>query len=479
MNKVAGPLPLKIRLLYGSGGAIYATKEAAYTMFILLYYTQVLGLGGSIAGAVIALGLVWDAISDPLVGALSDRLHSRHGRRHPFMFWSILPASVGFIGLFTPPDSLTGSQVGLAAWLLFWSLWVRTFVTTFSIPQLALGAEISHDYEERSQVMALRVASVFIFAVLLPAIGLGLIFSNSGDQDGRFIAENYPVYGLMSAGIVLVIATMTSIGTYRYRGANASGNSSFQGATPKTLLRDLLGTLENRNFRFIIGYDIMAMISYGVVSGMNMLVWTYYWEFTPAEASFLLAAPSLLGVGLVLLLLKPLSKRFSKQQLVRYSLYLMILDALWLYPMKLAGWLPDNGHPLLLVLNFILMLIFMGCFMMRAVNSASLVADISSEHEHASGRAQEGGFFSAVNFSSKLASVTGPVYIGISLDLVGLQKGMLPGQTPEEVLVGLVIAFGLGTLLPLAAALHFIGKVTISREKMAEIQAQLQANSGS
>ena len=94
---------LRTRVSYGAGGAVSAVKEAAYTMFILLFYTQVLGLSGTATGLIIAVSLVWDGISDPLVGSLSDRLRSRHGRRHPFMALSILPLGLGFVGLFAPP----------------------------------------------------------------------------------------------------------------------------------------------------------------------------------------------------------------------------------------------------------------------------------------------------------------------------------------------------------------------------------------
>ena len=89
---------VKTRALYGAGGAVYAVKESAYTMFILLFYTQVLGLSGATTGVAIGLSLLWDGISDPLVGTLSDRLRSRWGRRFPFMLLSTVPAGLGFIG---------------------------------------------------------------------------------------------------------------------------------------------------------------------------------------------------------------------------------------------------------------------------------------------------------------------------------------------------------------------------------------------
>ena len=112
----------RTRLSYGIGGGIYSIKEAAYAIFILFFYTQVLGLPGSVTGIIIAVSLLWDGISDPLVGSWSDRLHSRYGRRHPFMVYSTVPMAIGFVGLFSPPDMVIGSTVLLGAWLLFWSL---------------------------------------------------------------------------------------------------------------------------------------------------------------------------------------------------------------------------------------------------------------------------------------------------------------------------------------------------------------------
>ena len=88
-------IKFQTRVFYGIGGGVYAIKESAYAIFILLFYTQVLGLSGSVTGAIIAASLLWDGISDPLIGSWSDRLRSRYGRRHPFMVYSTLPIAIG------------------------------------------------------------------------------------------------------------------------------------------------------------------------------------------------------------------------------------------------------------------------------------------------------------------------------------------------------------------------------------------------
>lgn len=464
--------PLSIRLIYGAGGAVYAVKEAAYTTFILLFYTQVLGLNGALTGLIVALSLLWDAISDPLVGTLSDRLRSRHGRRHPYMVLSIVPLGLGFIGLFSPPSALLGSDPLLAAWLLFWSLWIRTFVTTFSIPHLALSAEITSDYQGRSQILGARLAYMFLFAVLVPAVALTVIFQSSGGEDGRFVQSNYPIYGAFSCAVCWLLASITTFGTRQYARPSDTQPMPPPRSAGNTLTGDLLRTMGSRSFRYLIGFEMSVMASWGAVSALNMLVWTYYWEFDAQQVSIILSVPSLLAVGLVMFSLRPLGHHLEKYQLLQLSTIGLILDCLWLYPLHILGLLPDSSQ-LLFVLNLIFMLIFMYCFLMRTVQAQSIIADLSDEHEWNHGIRQEAGFFAASNFAQKFATVFGPLYGGLALDLIGLEAGMLPGSLDDTILDGLVIAFGLGALPGMVLALLFSTRITISRARVADLQRML------
>ncbi|TXS93994.1 MFS transporter [Parahaliea maris] len=465
---------LRTRFFYGSGGAVYAAKESAYAMFILLFYTQVLGLGGTVTGAIIALSLVWDSVSDPLVGSLSDRLRSRWGRRHPFMALSIVPLGLGFIGLFSPPPAVVASQGVLAAWLLFWSLWVRTFVTTFCIPHLALSAELTSDYHERSQILGTRLGFLFLFSVLLPAAGLLLIFPTAGGVDGRFIASNYPWYGALSCAAVWLAATLCTFGTRRYIRSSRSAPVPRNGRGLGALTRDLLRTLENRRFRTLIGYEFACMAAYGVIISLNMLVWTYLWEFSPGESSIILSLPSIIAISLVMLSMGPLGRRFPKHRLVQWSMAGMILNCLWLYPLKLAGLLPDNDGTLVFALNFLFMLFFMYFFLLRSIYTQSVVADITDEHELSHGLRQEAGFFSMINLINKSATIVGPLYGGLVLDVIGLQAGALPGEVPQDTLTGLIYALGLGVLPALLVSLALALKISMSESQVQAIQQALQ-----
>ena len=470
-------IALKTRLLYGAGGAVAAAKEAAYTMFILLFYTQVLGLSGTITGLIIAVSLIWDGVSDPLVGSLSDRLRSRYGRRHPFMALSILPLGLGFVGLFSPPQAVIDNSTLLAAWLLFWSLWVRTFVTTFTIPHLALSAEITTDYHDRTQVLGARMGLMFLFAVLLPAAALVLVFPEQNGIDGRFEQSRYPYYGMLSCAVVWVMATLSTVGTRHHIRPEAPqpGGASGERTTFLALTRDLWRTLGNRNFRWLIAYDVAATSAYGVISSLNMLVWTFFWEFSATQISIILSLPTLLAVLLAAVTLGPLGRRLSKQRLVQLSLLGLVLNCLWLYPLQLFNLLPADSEQLVFALNFVFMLLFMYLFMLRIVNSTSIVADLTDEHELDHGVRQEAGFFSVINFVSKMATVAGPLYGGLALDIIGLETGMRPGEVPLETLHGLVFALGLGVIPALLVALWIISRIRTSQAQVEAVQAKIAA----
>ena len=88
---------------------------------------------------------------------------------------------------------------------------------------------------------------------------------------------------------------------------------------------------------------------------------------------------------------------------------------------------------------------------------------------------QEAGFFAVLNFIAKFASVFGPVYAGIALDVIGLKTGMLPGEVPQATQNGLVYAMGIGIIPALVAAIYFVLKINLNKARVEDIQARLKA----
>ena len=133
-----------LKLGYGVGQIGTGVKNAAFSIFLFFYYNQVLGVPGSLAGMASLTALLVDAITDPMVGQLSDRFKSRWGRRHPFMLLGALPFGLALYMLFAPPVGLDTD--GLFWWFLGFAVLVRTLLTFFYVPHLSLGAEMVRDY---------------------------------------------------------------------------------------------------------------------------------------------------------------------------------------------------------------------------------------------------------------------------------------------------------------------------------------------
>jgi GPH family glycoside/pentoside/hexuronide:cation symporter len=317
---------------------------------------------------------------------------------------------------------------------------------------------------------------MFLFAVLVPAVALTLIFAEEMGVDGRFTAANYPIYGALSCATVWLMASISLLGTRKFiRPSPASTEANAAPLGLISLSRDLGRTLMNKTFRLIIGYELSVSISYGAVATLNMLAWTYFWEFSATDISIILSVPSIIAIGLVMVSLGPLTHRFPKYRLLQISIVVIILDMLWLYPLKIMGLLPENGSSTIFWLNFIFMMVFMYSFLFRTICAHSIVADISDEHELEHGIRQEAAFFSVASFLYKAASVFGPVYSGIVLEVIGLKEGMLPGEVPQSIVNNLAYAMLLGAVPVLFIGLYFVLKITLDRERVEHIQSTLAA----
>ena len=124
LSHKSAPPSLGTKLAYGFGSVAYGVKNGGFDYFLLLFYSQVVGLDARLVGLAITTALVVDAISDPIVGYWSDNFRSRWGRRHPFMYASAIPVSLSYYLLWSPP--LDWSQASLFWYLLVLAVSILT-----------------------------------------------------------------------------------------------------------------------------------------------------------------------------------------------------------------------------------------------------------------------------------------------------------------------------------------------------------------
>ena len=124
---------------YGSASMAYGIKNNAFSYLLLIYANQVLGIPGYLASLALALAMIWDAVSDLLLGHWSDKTSSRLGRRHPFMYIALILLPISFYALFNPVITLDDTTSFF--YVLAMALLIRTGTTLFEVPSTALLPE--------------------------------------------------------------------------------------------------------------------------------------------------------------------------------------------------------------------------------------------------------------------------------------------------------------------------------------------------
>jgi GPH family glycoside/pentoside/hexuronide:cation symporter len=173
------------------------------SLYVMKFSTDVLLIAPAVMGAIFSLSRIWDAISDPLAGYLSDRTTFRLGRRRTWILASCLPISLGFYAVFAPPFSMEGTS--LTIWMTIAIIGFYSAMTLFFVPHMALGAELSTDYHERSRLFGVR----HIFYILGSILSLGamyLLINEEFSPDGnvRLLARDL-AFVAIAIMVVLVI----------------------------------------------------------------------------------------------------------------------------------------------------------------------------------------------------------------------------------------------------------------------------------
>lgn len=465
-------LSVGTKLAFGTGRMAFAAKDAAFVNFVMFYYTQILGVSGTLTGLAALIGLFSDALSDPIVGSISDNYRSRYGRRHPLMAMSAIPLALSFYLLFSPPSGL--GELGTFVWLSVTAVLLRTCITIFAIPHDALGAELSQDYEERSVIMGYRATLGWIAGIALPGLALAFVFTPQGETDGRLIADNYVAYGLMSAGVVLVTIFLTCFFTRKeipYLPAAPANPPPFRLTQP---FRDMYDALSNPNFRWLFIALLFAFASTGVYVSLLLYVNTYFWEFSTQQLA-LFSLPLLLATLTASALVKPLGRRLEKPQILVLSFFTTLIIGGGWYGLRLLDLLPANGDPWLFRLALVQTFLHITVVILSQIIAPSMVADMVDEHEFLTGTRKEGVFFAAVGFAAKATTGFGQLLGGMVIDLVQLDPGAAPGTVEPDVLWNL--GFIQGPVISLSFLIPFFmfRRLDLTRERHAEIRRVLDA----
>ncbi len=468
-----GKVSISTKIFQGVGGIVNSHKDFAFNTFLLLYYSQILGLAASLVAIVLALALIFDAFSDPIVGSISDNLKSRLGRRHPFMFGAAIPLGVSMALLFSPPEGIDNTY--LLAWLLCFTVSVRTAFTFFMIPWSAIAAEFSNDYVERTLIITYRYMVGWTGGVLFGLFTWTYLFPNSeAYPSGQLNPEHYSTFGLVVGGLMMTWALISAWGTrseipYLLQPVKPTPAFSFRRAFDETVL-----ALQNANFRRLFLLFIMFSGLAGIGGVFDIYMNTYFWEFTSDDLRwFALAA---VGAICAFISVPLIQKRVDKHILLRNFLAIYMVGAMLKVCFRFWGIWPENGDPMLLymlVLHAIVMVYFITTC---GIMVGSLIADLMDEQELDTGKRQEGVFSSAISLSVKATSSIGIVVGGVLLDFViTLPRQAEVGAIDGDTLFRLALTDGVAIPFLFFIPIFLMSRMTMTRARLAEVQLALEA----
>ncbi len=439
-----GKLKLSQKIAYGLGDIYGGGVFNIVNIFYAIFLTDICGIPTGWAAAIVLVARVWDAVSDPLMGVLSDNTRTKFGRRRPFFMIGAPLILLSFIALWYPA---TFPDVGLrVAYAMTAYLLLNTVVTLVMVPYTALGAEITLDYTERSSVSAIQLAISLASTMLCVLIPPMILSAFDDIRTGYFVMSL--AFGLFFslpwAGVLLGVKER---------------NDFMQ--RPKAKLKDafvsLARTFRVKSFMRLVVLFVTNSVAFDLIS----MMFNYYMKYNVEKADHLSYVLGLLIVFEIaaLPLVTRVAKRFGKMKtMVGGSLaWMAVCISLFFFG-------PQTPVFMLYAVGALLGIAI--CF--PIVMERSIFGDVTDVGEYKLGMRMEGSFSGVQTFSRKCAAATANA---LALSLMGAagyiesEANVLVTQ-PEAVvtMIRAIIAFapalfiGVGLLAaigwPLTPAVH-------------------------
>jgi Na+/melibiose symporter-like transporter len=450
-------VPWRMVLAYGAPGVGAGYMYLLLGLYVMKFSTDVLLIAPAAMGLIFGASRIWDAVSDPLVGYLSDRTRSRFGRRRIWLMASIVPIAIAFVMVFSPPRAL--SDGALVAWMAVAIIGFYSAMTVFFVPHLSLGAELSKSYHERSRLFGMRHAFYTFGSILSLATFYQLI---RAEQQGADVVRDMAQY--LSLGTALVMALLIV-----FAGSQLRERADYQGRVNERPYQAFRDVWRNPHARLLIVVTFIENIGSAAIGVLTLYVAQYVVGAPTLAPLFILCymVPSTISVPLWL----PLSRRFGKVRL-------------WLFAMVLTG----VSFGAMFALPFIDSTVAKSIYISIAAMFAGLAAgcggtlapsvqgDVIDYDELMTGERKEGSYFAAWNFVFKGG-------MGVMLFLTGFvlqASGFVPNQPQTmTVQIAMVTLYGLFPLVCYGVGAFLFTRFTLDEAAHAEIRAELDRRAAS
>ena len=387
---------------YGSGDFGFNLYFAGLNLYLLYYYTDVLNIDPAVAGLIIMLPVIWDGVSDPLMGWIVTRTRSRFGKFRPYILFGAPLMGFSFVGMFAAPIWFPDHVVAacLVTHMIF-----RTAYTVASVPYSSLAAALTHNSQERGTMAGVRMMAAMVGGIVTAATMLELAsYFGNGDMRQGFVQVAI-AYGLLSSAMMVVIFLTTS--------------QEVSLAKPHTVTNQqtLSFLRHNRAFWILCSASLVGVIG-SAIGGKSIVYYINYYAGHPDSVSDVMSI-GILGAGVGIPLWTLVARRLSKKSVwaVGASGAVLLNLTLFLFDVKAVTTLSALAFCNGVVGGAV------------AVMFWSMLPDTVEYGQWRSGVRDDGIVFGLSQLISKAGSGLGVGLIGLLLSAIGYTAGV--NQTAE------------------------------------------------
>ncbi len=455
------------KTLYGIGNLSNGAILQGLTSYLVFFGTTILGVPGTLIGTMVAVSVVWDAVSDPLIGHWSDYTKSQRfgGRRHLYMLVGMIGLAIFNAFLWSIQPEWTRLTKTILIFLNV--ILVKTFMTSFATPYNALGGELTYDYHERTSVQSYRTI-FFTLGLAFTTVG-GMFFYFRPTVTyvyGQLNPEAYRMLGFSLSVIALICGLITFLGTFKHIPSLPTAPENRKSKGLKALGNEFRAIFNNYNYLMVAGAYLSANLASALTGSIGLHVFTYTFDMDSRAIGVLFGTIFLLSI-----LSQPFwieaTKRYDKKNGALLAVGISFVGAL-LFLFFVLNRHMVTRNDLWLLLYAIPTGVGVGGLITLPF---SMIADTVDEEEMMTGHRSEGLYYGGLTFSYKISQSVAIFLVGILLDLAGFDSGSGTQGNTTVLVLGLVVA--IGTIVALIGAWHFYQRYELTKEKVDAIKAML------
>ena len=419
---------LRDTLLYCAPVLAYGFYFNFMILYAVKYSTDVLLISATIVGGLFGIARLWDTVSDPLVGYLSDRTRSRYGRRRPWIGAAAIPLGLTGIMMFTQPQGL--SPVALIFWVGAGMIGIYTALTAIQVPHYAWGAELTPNYHERSRLFGAHTIAQHL-GMFLSVAGLGLVIGpHGGSLEWQKMSVSYLSVGIAFIALLLILICVVPLREVVQKPSSR-----------ESVFRSFATLWGNKHARVLFIVNFIERTGYSTIGILTLYVADYVLRLQ--QFSLIIILLYIVAGGASTPLWVWLAGKYGK---TRVWLAAMTLTAVGFGLLFIAAFIEQWEQLILFPIMTLVVGAAAGC---GSILSSSVLSDIIDYDELQTGRRREGAYFACWHFSTKISLSFMVVLVGAVLELVGYVPNE---EQPRTVILTIM---GLYCLFP--ALTHLIG----------------------